>query len=84
MHRTNLLAALLCLGAACSQGPTGLQGPQGPAGPQGPGGPSGTLPRSFKFLDYGAQPDQASFDKTSNFQSAIDAAADAGTFRWPA
>jgi hypothetical protein len=75
MHRSRLLFACSCLVAACSQGPTG---PQGPQGPQGPPGPSGTPPSTYNVLDYGAQPDQASFDNTSSFQSAINAAADAG------
>lgn len=35
-------------------------------------------PSTYNVLDYGAKPNQSLFDNTSNFQSAIDAAADAG------
>lgn len=69
MNRTRLRVALLCFVAACSQGPTG---------PQGPPGPSGMPPSTYNVLDYGAKPDQPSFDNTSNFQRAMDAAAAAG------
>jgi Pectate lyase superfamily protein len=68
MHRKHLIVGFVMAVAACSPGPAG---PQGPAGPPGPSG-------SFNVLDYGATPDQPSFDNTGNFQSAIDAAADAG------
>ena len=73
MHRKQMLIVVVITAmAACSQGPPGPQGPQGPSGPSGM--PSG----SFNVLDYGAKPNQASFDNTSSFQSVIDAAADAG------
>jgi hypothetical protein len=72
MHRKRLIVGLFMAVAACSPGPAGPQGPPGPAGP------SGTPSGSFNVLDYGATQDEPSFDNTSSFQSAIDAAADAG------
>jgi hypothetical protein len=67
MHPTGRVVALFCFVVACSQGPIGPQGPQGPPGP------SGAPPTTYNVLDYGAKPNQSSFDNTSKFQSAIDA-----------
>jgi hypothetical protein len=72
MYRKDLVVGLFMAVAACSPGPAGPQGPPGTPGP------SGTPSGYFNVLDYGATPDQPSFDNTSNFQSAIDTAADAG------
>jgi Pectate lyase superfamily protein len=74
---------LLLLLMACSPGPTGAAGPAGPPGPtgqQGPAGPQGTggTPGFFNVLDFGAKADDPSFDNTSSFQSALDAASSAG------
>jgi hypothetical protein len=72
MNHKALSVLLLIAVAACSQGPTGPQGPPGPTGP------SKVPPGYFSVLDYGAKPDQPSFDNTTSFQNAIDAAATAG------
>jgi hypothetical protein len=74
---------LVLLLMACSPGPTGAAGPAGPPGPtgqQGPVGPPGTgeTPGFFNVLDFGAEPDTPTFDNTSSFQRALDAASNAG------
>lgn len=71
------VTALLMAVTACARGPVGPLGPQGP-----PGVPPG----SFSVLDYGAKPNDPSFDNTSSFQKAVQAAENAGggTVRVPA
>jgi len=73
MHDKSLSVAFLLALASCAQGPVG---PEGPAGPQGPAGSS--TPGNLDVIAFGAQQDEPSFDNTPSFQSAIDAAADAG------
>jgi hypothetical protein len=70
MPTKHLVIAVLLTVMACSQGP------QGPAGPPGPSG--ATLPGYFDVLAFGAKADLPSFDSTASFQSALDAAQDAG------